>query len=213
MPQTFKRANVRSHLQIMQTMLCTNRPFAQLLPGLETGHLVTVGQSPAHELHSEQSETETRKTAFCSSKTLKSCAGDWPTVTVCPVSNPGYNCANGLLHLLLKHTVWFDFFFFEFPVLFHNSLLNELFYLFALLLSADWWTMLTTVWKRFSVRRPSSRTRTCPACSWYGHGAVLRLPYIEESQLLVFPRSLRKQIFVWWSLVPLHSSQREVTTW
>ena len=44
-----------------------DRPFAQLLPGLETGHPVTVGQSPAHESHTEQSETETRKTAFCSS--------------------------------------------------------------------------------------------------------------------------------------------------
>ena len=46
-----------------------NRPFAQLQPGLETGHPVTVGQSPAHESHSwsEQSEKKTRKTAFCSS--------------------------------------------------------------------------------------------------------------------------------------------------
>ena len=44
-----------------------NRPFAQLLAWLETGHPVTVGQSPAHESHPEQSETETRKTAFCSS--------------------------------------------------------------------------------------------------------------------------------------------------
>ena len=73
-----------------------NRPFGQLLPGLETGHLVTVSQSPAYESHSEQSEMETRKTAFCSSETLKSYAGDWPTVTGCPVSNPGNNCANGL---------------------------------------------------------------------------------------------------------------------
>ena len=71
-------------------------PFAQLLPGLETGHPVTVGQSPAHESHTVQSETETRKTAFCSSETLKSYAGDWPTVTGCPVSNPGNNWANGL---------------------------------------------------------------------------------------------------------------------
>ena len=45
-----------------------NRPFAQLLPGLETGHPVTVSQSPAYESHSEQSETETRKTAFCCRK-------------------------------------------------------------------------------------------------------------------------------------------------
>ena len=77
------------------TGLGSNRPFAQLLPGLETEHPVTVGQSPAHESHSEQTETETRKTAFCSSETLISYAGDWPTVTGCPVSNPGYNCANG----------------------------------------------------------------------------------------------------------------------
>ena len=28
----------------------TNRPFAQLLPGLETGHPVTFGQSPAYDL-------------------------------------------------------------------------------------------------------------------------------------------------------------------
>ena len=59
--------------------------------------MVTVGQSPAYESHSEQSKTETRKTAFCSSETLKSYAGDCSTVTGCPVSNPGYNCANGLL--------------------------------------------------------------------------------------------------------------------
>ena len=26
-----------------------NRPFAELLPGLETGHPVTVGQSPAYD--------------------------------------------------------------------------------------------------------------------------------------------------------------------
>ena len=26
-----------------------NRPFAQLLPGLETGHPVTAGQSPAYD--------------------------------------------------------------------------------------------------------------------------------------------------------------------
>ena len=31
------------------TDLGGNRPFAQLLPGLETGHLVTVGQSPAYD--------------------------------------------------------------------------------------------------------------------------------------------------------------------
>ena len=40
------------------------RPFAQLLPGSETGHPVTVSQSPAYESHSEQSEKETRSNNF-----------------------------------------------------------------------------------------------------------------------------------------------------
>ena len=71
--------------------------FAQLLSGLETGHPVTVGQSPEHASHTEQSETVTRKTAFCLSETLKSYARDWPTITGCPIYNPGNNCANGLL--------------------------------------------------------------------------------------------------------------------
>ena len=35
--------------KIMQLIHQSNRPFAQLLPGLETGHLVTVGQSPAYD--------------------------------------------------------------------------------------------------------------------------------------------------------------------
>ena len=39
------------------------------------------------------------------------CAGDWPTVTGCPVSKPGNNCANGRLGLLepwfvMTHTIW-----------------------------------------------------------------------------------------------------------
>ena len=37
-PQTITRIDTRH-----------NRPFAQLLPGLETGHPVTVGQSPAYD--------------------------------------------------------------------------------------------------------------------------------------------------------------------
>ena len=73
-----------SEFQVKVPCVSNDRPFAQLLPELETGHPVTVGQSPAYESHREQSETETRKTAFCSSETLKSNAGDWPTVTGCP---------------------------------------------------------------------------------------------------------------------------------
>ena len=52
--------------------------------------------SKPDESHSEQSKTETRKTAFCSSETLKSHAGDGPAAAGCPVSNPDNNCANGL---------------------------------------------------------------------------------------------------------------------
>ena len=94
--QTWRQSTLlMSHFSTAVSVL--NRPFAQLLPGLETEHPVTVGQSPAHESHIEQSETETRKTAFGSSETLKSYAGDGPTVTGCPVSIPGNNCGNGLL--------------------------------------------------------------------------------------------------------------------
>ena len=96
--QTFRDGEgTNIHVSWFWAMRCNNRPFAHLLPGLETGHPVTVGQSPAYELHSEQFETETRKTAFCSSETRKSYGGDWSTVIGCHVSNPGYNCANGLL--------------------------------------------------------------------------------------------------------------------
>ena len=52
--------------------------------------------SKPEESHSEKSETETRKTAFCSSETLKSHADDGPAEAGCPVSNPDNNCANGL---------------------------------------------------------------------------------------------------------------------
>ena len=71
-----------------------------------------IGLSKPDESHSEQSETKTRKTAFCSSKTLKSCAGDWPTATGCPVSNPDNNCANGPLNTV--HSVFFSKTLFDF---------------------------------------------------------------------------------------------------
>ena len=53
--------------------------------------------SKPDEKHPKQSKTETRKTAFRSSKTLKSYAGDGPGAAGCPVSNPDNNCANGLI--------------------------------------------------------------------------------------------------------------------
>ena len=43
--------------------------------------------------YTEQSNSETRKTAFCSSETLKLDAGDGPAAAGCPVSNPDNNGA------------------------------------------------------------------------------------------------------------------------
>ena len=51
----------------------------------------------------QNSPKRRHKTAFCSSETLKSYAGDWPTVTGCPISNPDNNCANGLLRTARGH--------------------------------------------------------------------------------------------------------------
>ena len=82
------------------------------------------GWSKADESHSEQSETETRNTAFCSSETLKSYAGDWPTVTGCPVSNPDNNCANGLLTFKSVHVKELNCFQYQ-PVHFRHFLFSS----------------------------------------------------------------------------------------
>ena len=74
-------------------------PFAQLLPGLETGHPVTVGQSPAYDFSVSNEQKGVFLVSVSDCSVCDSCAGDWPTVTGCPVSNPGNNCANGLLDL------------------------------------------------------------------------------------------------------------------
>ena len=73
-----------------------NRPFAQLLPGLET-HPVTVGQSPAYDFSVSDEQKAVFLVSVSDCSECDSYAGDWPTVTGCPVSKPGNNCANGLL--------------------------------------------------------------------------------------------------------------------
>ena len=61
-----------------QSLFRTNFPRCHALLGFLTSSLASpmlqleFGWSKPDESHSEQSETETRKTAFCSSKTLKS---------------------------------------------------------------------------------------------------------------------------------------------
>ena len=71
-------------------------PIAQLLPGLETGHPVTVGQSPAYDFSVSDEQKAVFLVSVSDCSECDSYAGDWPTVTGCPVSNPGNNCANGL---------------------------------------------------------------------------------------------------------------------
>ena len=59
----------------MHCALC-NRPFAQLLPGLETGHPVMVGQSPAYDssVSDEQKAVFLVSVSDCS--VCDSCTGD-----------------------------------------------------------------------------------------------------------------------------------------
>ena len=74
-----------------------NRPFAQLLPGLFRDGASGDGRSvTCIWIALRTVRNRDKKNSFLLSETLKSYAGDWPTVTGCPVSNPGYNCANGL---------------------------------------------------------------------------------------------------------------------
>ena len=73
-----------------------NRPYAQLLPGLETGLPVTVGQSPAYDFSVSDEQKAIFLVSVLDCSECDSYTGDWPTVIGCPVSNPGNNCANGL---------------------------------------------------------------------------------------------------------------------
>ena len=75
----------------------TNRPFAQLLPGLETGHPVTVGQSPTCSF----SVSDGREVLFLSP--FRAVLGaihvqvtDRPSPDA-PSLTQANNCANGLL--------------------------------------------------------------------------------------------------------------------
>ena len=76
-----------------------NRPFAHLLPGLETGHPVTVGQSPAYDFSVSDEQKAVFLVSIFDCSECDSYAGDWSTVTGCPVSNPGNNCTNGLFQV------------------------------------------------------------------------------------------------------------------
>ena len=75
----------------------SNRPFAQLLPGLETGHPVTVGQSPACSF----SVSDGREVLFLSPfravlSAIHVQVTDPPSPDA-PSLTQANNCANGLL--------------------------------------------------------------------------------------------------------------------
>ena len=93
---------VHSLIRMSSWNVPRNRPFAQLLPGLETGHPVTVGQSPAYDFSVSDQQKAVFLVSVSDCSVCDSCAGaihvqDWPTVTGCPVSNPGNNCANAIM--------------------------------------------------------------------------------------------------------------------
>ena len=51
-------------------------PFAQLLPGLEMGHPVTVGQSPAHDFSVSDEQKAVFLVSVSDCSVCDSCAGD-----------------------------------------------------------------------------------------------------------------------------------------
>ena len=53
-----------------------NRPFAQLLPGLETGHPVTVGLSPAFDFSVSDEQKAVFLVSVSDCSECDSCAGD-----------------------------------------------------------------------------------------------------------------------------------------
>ena len=60
-------------------------------------------KSKPEESQSEQSITETRKAASCSSERVKSNAGSGPAAAGCPVSNPDNLWKSPLFRLSLFH--------------------------------------------------------------------------------------------------------------
>ena len=61
---------------IWKKMLTKNRPFAQLFPGLETGHPVTVGQSPAYDFSVADEQKAVFLVSVLDCSVCDSCAGD-----------------------------------------------------------------------------------------------------------------------------------------
>ena len=74
-----------------------NRPFAQLLVWVRDGASGDGRSITCTWIAPRTARNGDKKSTSRPSETPKLHVGDWPTVTGCPVSNPGNNCANGLL--------------------------------------------------------------------------------------------------------------------
>ena len=83
--------------QLFDSSLTPNRPFAQLLNWVRDGASGDGRSVTCTWIATRTARNGDKKSTSRPSETLKLHVGDWPTVTGCPVSNPGNNCANGLL--------------------------------------------------------------------------------------------------------------------
>ena len=79
-----------------------NRPFAQLLVWVRDGASGDGRSITCTWIAPRTARNGDKKSTSRPSETLKLHVGDWPTVTGCPVSNPGNNCANGLFPVTLR---------------------------------------------------------------------------------------------------------------
>ena len=84
-----------------QTWWNDNRPFAQSLAWVRDGASGDGRSVTCTWIAPRTARNGDKKSTSRPSETLKLHVGDWPTNTGCPVSNPGNNCANGLLHVWL----------------------------------------------------------------------------------------------------------------
>ena len=93
----------KTSTEVLQTSFWAwwvNRPFAQLLAWVRDGASGDGRSVTCTWLAPRTARNGDKKSTSRPSETLKQHVGDWPTVTGCPVSNPGNNCANGVFRIM-----------------------------------------------------------------------------------------------------------------
>ena len=95
--KTFKISLYPVHIGYTQW----NRPFAQLLVWVRDGASGDGRSITCTWIAPRTARNGDKKSTSRPPETLKLHEGDWPTVTGCPVSNPGNNCANGLFGIIV----------------------------------------------------------------------------------------------------------------